>query len=193
MAFLSKMGVVHFQTSVAQFHFGAMPHRINMKRWAPPLPATISSRAVGWVWANRNLQTRISIHIHSISLNIFIRMGKTPMPMPQRPTKKNTTTQTHNGDLGWFMAAFLELGITWVSPIYLPSGKRLHNYGKSPFFYGKIHYKLPFSIAMLNYQRVSFFISFRLCFQLSSLSCIFPVDISTIVEDNPCGKIWKDV
>jgi hypothetical protein len=38
----------------------------------------------------------------------------------------------------------------------LPSGKRLHNYGKSPFLYnGKIHYKWPFSIAMLNYQRVT--------------------------------------
>ena len=23
---------------------------------------------------------------------------------------------------------------------WLPSGKRLHNYGKSPFFYGKINY-----------------------------------------------------
>ena len=37
----------------------------------------------------------------------------------------------------------------------LATGKRLHSYGKSPFFYGKIHYKLPFSIAMLNYQRVA--------------------------------------
>ena len=37
----------------------------------------------------------------------------------------------------------------------LPSGKRLHNYGTSPFFMGKTHYKWPFSIAMLVYQRVS--------------------------------------
>ena len=40
----------------------------------------------------------------------------------------------------------------------LPSGKRLHNYGTSPFLMGKsdIHYFLwPFSIAMLNYQRVN--------------------------------------
>jgi len=32
----------------------------------------------------------------------------------------------------------------------LPSGKRLHNYGKSAFlniFHGKTHYKWPFSIA----------------------------------------------
>jgi hypothetical protein len=36
----------------------------------------------------------------------------------------------------------------------LPSGKRLHNYGKSPFFMGKSTIKWPFSIAMLNYQRV---------------------------------------
>ena len=33
-------------------------------------------------------------------------------------------------------------------------GKRLQNYWKSPFFYGKTHYTWPFSIAMLVYQRV---------------------------------------
>ena len=37
---------------------------------------------------------------------------------------------------------------------WLPSGKLSHNYGKSPFFNGKTHYKWSFSIAMLNYQRV---------------------------------------
>ena len=31
----------------------------------------------------------------------------------------------------------------------LPSGKRLHNYWKSPFLMGKLTYKSPFSIAML--------------------------------------------
>jgi hypothetical protein len=37
----------------------------------------------------------------------------------------------------------------------LPSGKHTKNYGKSPFLMGKLtNYKLPFSIAMLNYQRV---------------------------------------
>ena len=36
----------------------------------------------------------------------------------------------------------------------LPSGKRLHSNGKIHHFNGKIHYKWPFSIAMLNYQRV---------------------------------------
>ena len=36
----------------------------------------------------------------------------------------------------------------------LPSGKLTFCYGKSPFLMGKIHYKWPFSIAMLNYQRV---------------------------------------
>ena len=35
----------------------------------------------------------------------------------------------------------------------LPSGKRLHNYGKSPFSHGKIHYQWPFSIAMLVITR----------------------------------------
>jgi hypothetical protein len=33
-------------------------------------------------------------------------------------------------------------------------GKLTKNYGTSPFFYGKTHYKWPFSMAMLNYQRV---------------------------------------
>ena len=28
----------------------------------------------------------------------------------------------------------------WVNSPVLPSGKRLHNYGKSPFFHGKTHY-----------------------------------------------------
>ena len=36
----------------------------------------------------------------------------------------------------------------------LPSGKGLHNCGKSPFFMGKFHYKWQFLVAMLNYQRV---------------------------------------
>ena len=36
----------------------------------------------------------------------------------------------------------------------LPSGKRLHNYGKSPFVMGKLTINGPFSIAMLVYQRV---------------------------------------
>ena len=35
------------------------------------------------------------------------------------------------------------------------NGKRLHNYGKSPFLMGKNSLFLwPFSVAMLNYQRV---------------------------------------
>ena len=40
---------------------------------------------------------------------------------------------------------------------YIPSGKRLHNYGKSPFFIGKSTISTgQFSIAMLVYQRVSY-------------------------------------
>ena len=42
-------------------------------------------------------------------------------------------------------------GKSWV----LPSGKRLHNYRKSPFLMVKSTIKWQFSIAMLNYQRVS--------------------------------------
>ena len=46
----------------------------------------------------------------------------------------------------------LQIMVGWS----LPSGKRLHNYGKSPFFMGKfiINYQWWFSIIMLNYQRV---------------------------------------
>ena len=33
----------------------------------------------------------------------------------------------------------------------LPPGKRLHNYGTSPFFMGKSTIKVPFSIAMFVY------------------------------------------
>ena len=36
----------------------------------------------------------------------------------------------------------------------LPSGKHTKNYGKSQIFNGTPHYKWPFSIAMLVYQRV---------------------------------------
>ena len=50
-----------------------------------------------------------------------------------------------------------ELKHRWRDMVFiLPSGKRLHNYGKSPFLMGKSTiYKWPFSIATLNYQRVS--------------------------------------
>ena len=41
----------------------------------------------------------------------------------------------------------------WVNPT-LPSGKLLHKLWKITIFNGKTHYKWPFSIAMLNYQRV---------------------------------------
>jgi hypothetical protein len=36
----------------------------------------------------------------------------------------------------------------------IPSGKHTKNYGKSPFLIGKSTINGPFSIAMLNYQRV---------------------------------------
>ena len=39
----------------------------------------------------------------------------------------------------------------------IPSGKRLHSYGKSPFWIGKSAINGVFSIAMLNYQRVIMF------------------------------------
>ena len=42
----------------------------------------------------------------------------------------------------------------WISSPQLPSGKRLHNYGKSPFSMGKSTINGSFSIALLNYQMV---------------------------------------
>ena len=41
-----------------------------------------------------------------------------------------------------------------VQKLGLPSGKRLHSYGNSPSLIGKSTINGPFSIAMLNYQRV---------------------------------------
>ena len=43
----------------------------------------------------------------------------------------------------------------------LPSGKRLHNYGKSSFLMGKPTIKWQCSMAMLNYQRVTQIIKCR--------------------------------
>ena len=47
------------------------------------------------------------------------------------------------------------MGIQPVVEHMIPSGKRLRDYGQSPFFYGKTHYKWQFSIAMFVYQRVA--------------------------------------
>jgi hypothetical protein len=41
------------------------------------------------------------------------------------------------------------------SKLYIPSGNHTKSYGKSPFFIGKPSINGPFSMAMLNYQRVS--------------------------------------
>ena len=38
--------------------------------------------------------------------------------------------------------------------MWIPSGKRLHSYGKSPSLLGKSAINGPLSLAMLNYQRV---------------------------------------
>ena len=60
------------------------------------------------------------------------------------------------GDLPPFFTidVCLRLGI-YQKKQWIPSGKRLHNYGKSPFSMGKSTINGPFSIAMLVYQRVS--------------------------------------
>ena len=43
----------------------------------------------------------------------------------------------------------------FISRTSIPSGKRLHSYGKSQFLIGKSTINGPCSIAMLNYQRVT--------------------------------------
>ena len=51
----------------------------------------------------------------------------------------------------------------------LPSGELLHNYGEiHHFIAGKIHYKWPFSIAMLVHQRVSLFFGYPMLPENSS-------------------------
>ena len=62
----------------------------------------------------------------------------------------------------WPIAIYWPTRSKWtdIQPFtsHLPSGKRLHNYGKSPFSMGKSTINGSFSIAMLNYQRVYIFI-----------------------------------
>jgi hypothetical protein len=55
----------------------------------------------------------------------------------------------------------------------LPSGKHTKNYGKSPFFHGKFHYKWWFSIVMLVYQRVSHLLGWFLHIFMSVLFWLF--------------------
>ena len=65
----------------------------------------------------------------------------------------------------WLLRVQNMATITHVHFLWLPSGK-LTQLWKITIFNGKIHYKWPFSIAMLNYQRVSFHdrIMEQLCF-----------------------------
>ena len=63
----------------------------------------------------------------------------------------------------WTVPTCHELGLVGIMQITMPancqchppipSGKRLHSYGKSPFWMGKIHYLWPFSIATLIITR----------------------------------------
>ena len=69
---------------------------------------------------------------------------------------------------------FLEFGKTWRGS-HLPSGKRLHCYGKSAFLMGKSTINHQFSIAMLVYQRVRLLSTPR---QLM-ISCCIPCQVRT--------------
>ena len=71
-------------------------------------------------------------------VNVYITM--------ERFTIFNGKITIFNGKIHYFYGIGLDL----------PSGKRLHNeLERSTIFYGKTYYKWPFSIAMLNYQRVN--------------------------------------
>ena len=68
----------------------------------------------------------------------------------------------------------------------LPSGKRLHNYRKSPFWIGKSTINGVFSIAMLNYQRV-----YQMMSPLSYHFCCLGDDFTTFTTPNDDGFVWK--
>ena len=86
----------------------------------------------------------------------------------ETPRPKNCSTQQSMRFNAWRMwdrfnrsPRFLHF-LMWnktISPVHVPPGKRLHNYVKSPFLMGKSTINGPFSIAMLNYQRVLFLVS----------------------------------
>jgi hypothetical protein len=75
--------------------------------------------------------------------------------------------------------------------IPLPSGKRLHNYGKSPFLIGKPSINGPFSIAMLVYQRVlgesTFFFPRRGCLKEIRVILYF----GAFGNRRECSVLWK--
>ena len=54
----------------------------------------------------------------------------------------------------WALKMAISSSFVW-SYLILPSGKRLHNYGKSPFSIGKSTINGPFSVAMLNYHFIA--------------------------------------
>ena len=54
----------------------------------------------------------------------------------------------------WCWGWWLLVSPTFAVWVLVPSGNLLHSYGKSPFSMGNPLFLWPFSIAMLNYQRV---------------------------------------
>ena len=61
----------------------------------------------------------------------------------------------------YYIYIYIGFSFAWISNDFknrknhneiLPPGKLSHNYGKTYFFHGKIHYKCKFSIALLNYR-----------------------------------------
>ena len=68
----------------------------------------------------------------------------------------------------------------------LPAGKLTVCYGKSPFIIGKSTINEPFSIAMLNYQRVNGHLSNWIVFQLGFIFCLSTLTCLGV----PLGQTW---
>ena len=100
------------------------------------------------------------IHSHFFEKKNTFNVGPTLVEwLPGARVRAKSSLRCCRVLLGW---CFWAIGVPKRMPksdekCALPSGKRLHNYGKSSFLMGKStinDYKWTFSIAMLVYQRV---------------------------------------
>ena len=94
--------------------------------------------------------------------------------------------------LSWWSDATLGGPVMILSNIvcvYLPSGK-LTWLWKITIFNGKTHYKLPFSTAMLNYQRVYVYI-YTIYTRFLMIYLIYLIDFWWIFHDFQVAKNWS--
>ena len=113
-------------------------------------------------WKNNSTSLR-TVHewkgFHNLSISGAKSFSSLHSAMPALPEKitrffrrwiwfQTTSLQPNGIHSDVFALPYLEVKICRYPLV------NQHNYGKSPFFYGKTHYKWQFSIAMLVYQRV---------------------------------------